>query len=65
MSYLLVMALLEVSRHDVFGKLARFVDAEGFAVWLPRDDVFVPIDDSIFKHFMKLERKWKLNEQRL
>ena len=44
--YLLVVGLLEVSRHDVFGKLVRLVDTEGFAVWLPRDDVLIPIDGS-------------------
>ena len=61
--HLLVMALLEVSRHDVFGKLMRLVDAEGFAMWLPRDNVFVPIDDCFLQHFVELEREWKLNEE--
>ena len=58
--YSLVLGLLEISRHNVFRKLVRLVDTEGFAVWLPRDNVFVPVTDNVLKHNVKLERKRKL-----
>ena len=61
---LLVMALIEVSGHYVFAKLMWLVNTESFAVWLPRDNVFVSIDGNFLEHFVKLERKRKLNEKK-
>ena len=55
------MGLLEVSRHDVLGKLVWLVDTESFTVWLPRDNVFVSIGDNVLEDNVKFERKWKLN----
>ena len=51
---------MEVARHDVLGKYMRLVNTKGFAMWLPRNDVFVPVSGGIVKQFVELERKREL-----
>ena len=58
----LVSGLLEVVRHDLLGKFMRLVNAKGFAMWLPRHDVFVSVFGSIAQQLVKLERKGELEQ---